>query len=259
MKTNHVVALVVAILLAVAAIATAWSYRTPEKVDVTAARIGAGAADAATAEAADQPPPTAARPRQHAADPGRAAIAADRIEIGDRLWNPATQAEADWLNRHWYPTWEQAQLYNGTGGPSDLPPDLKARSAADIVLAEKVADTNRAYRDEALAVLQSAADNGSIYALQAFARVFEAEGGPGVQSAAYYRASVLRGDWAGGLASRAQLSPRERYVADVRAHQILMNLDRRRTAAGLPPLGRDVRTGLEGAIDALDQGGVGGG
>ena len=175
----------------------------------------------------------------------------ERIQIGDRLWDPKTREEADWLHRNGYPSWEQAQLYNGTGSPQDLPEDLRARSAADVVLAEKVARTNRAYRDQAIAVIQSAADQGSIYALETFARIFESENGPGIQSEAYYRAAVMRGNWGAGLHSDPRLNARDRYFADVRAFEILQNMNRRRAAAGLPPLGRDVRHGLDDAIELI--------
>ena len=100
-------------------------------------------------------------------------------------------------------------------------------------------------------MIQSAADQGSIYALETFARIFESENGPGIQSEAYYRAAVMRGNWGAGLHSDPRLNARDRYFADVRAFEILQNMNRRRAAAGLPPLGRDVRHGLDDAIELI--------
>lgn len=72
-----------------------------------------------------------------------------------------------------------------------------------------------------------------------------------VLSEAYYRAAMLRGHW--GLAFRLtpRLTDQQNLFADLRAHQIVSNMNRVRRHEGRPPLVYDERPGLVRVLGAL--------
>lgn len=170
----------------------------------------------------------------------------DVIELGDEVYNPTSEEEANWLNEHGYPSaamfeYGAMNFMDAQGFDEQTP-----FSAASLVKAESFA---LRFPDQSLSVIQyleRAATNGSIYALEALSRVHaqDSSAGSNVTSAAFLRAAEMRGNWA--LAwLRPNLGPEESFLAELYAHQILALIDQDRASAGKMPLARSPRPGLE--------------
>lgn len=201
--------------------------------------------------------PTANAPRERApadnveigdtvAGPRAAVPPRSRMQIGDPLQQPKTDAEVAWLVRHAYPTADEVNE-GGRGVPA--PTEFDARDGItprEILRAELYALMRPADAERADAFLGEAAADGSIYALEALGRVYStgARRDP-VKSEAYYRASMLRGNWPIAMRLAPKLPRPDDLIADLMAHQIIGNLNRMRAARGLPPLGYDPRPGLD--------------
>ena len=201
--------------------------------------------------------PAADAPREHApagdveiggAVAGRSAAATPRspMRIGDPLQQPKTEAEVAWLVRHAYPTQDEMNEA-GSGFPAATEFDARdGITPREIVRAELYALMRPADAKRAEAFLGEAAADGSIHALEALGRVYSA--GPRrdpVKSEAYYRASMLRGNWPVAMRLAPPLPRQDDLVAELMAHQVISNLNRMRAARGLPPLGYDPRPGLD--------------
>ena len=178
------------------------------------------------------------------------ALHRERIEVGDALWEAATPEQAAWLNRHGFPTQGQLAAFNGAQA-AQLPADGRARSPADVVVAESVAMSDPVAKARALALLRGASEAGSSYALQSLARIAQLSERDPVKAEGYYRAALLRGDWLVGLREIPRLTPEQNYAADLRAARLLEQINRARRQRGLPALGVDLRPSAEEAFERL--------
>lgn len=181
--------------------------------------------------------PLAAQPFRH------------EVRIGDPLFEPKTQEEADWLNRQSFPSHEEmVQAAEGNTDPQLLDIHRGVNPTA-IINAERIAIGQPEMRDRAIDYLIQAASQGSIYALQALGRVYSSPdiGNP-IRSEAYYRAAEMRGDWNSGLRIKAPLNNEQSYVAGLLAHQALSQIDSERARRNLGPLRPDPRPGLDSLL-----------
>ena len=224
-----------AIAVAAAAAIVAWWLASP------AAEVPRGRAPADEVEVGD----TAAGPR--AAVPPRS-----RMRIGDPLHQPKTEAEVAWLVRHAYPT--QDEMNEAWAGlPAATEFDARdGITPREILRAELYALQRPADAKRAEDFLAQAAADGSIHALEALGRVYSAGARRDpVKSEAYYRASMLRGNWPVAMRLAPPLKRQDDLIAELMAHQVISNLNRMRAARGLPPLGYDPRPGLDAFSRAM--------
>lgn len=168
------------------------------------------------------------------------------MRIGDPLQQPKTDAEVAWLVRHAYPTQDEM---NEAWAGFPAATEFDARDGVtprEILRAELYALTRPADAKRAEAFLGEAAADGSISALEALGRVYSAGARRDpVKSEAYYRASMLRGNWPVAMRLAPRLERQDDLIAELMAHQVIRNLNRMRAARGLPPLGYDPRPGLD--------------
>ena len=201
--------------------------------------------------------PTADAPRGHApssevdigdvaATPRAVVPPRSRMRIGDPLQQPKTEAEVAWLVRHAYPTQDEMNAA-WAGLPSATEFDARdGITPREILRAELYAMQRPADARRAEAFLGQAAADGSIHALEALGRVYSVGARKDlVKSEAYYRASMLRGNWPAAMRLAPTLPRPDDIVAELMAHQVISNLNRMRAARGLPPLGYDPRPGLD--------------
>lgn len=164
--------------------------------------------------------------------------------------DPPTPELIAWLRRNGYPT--EAELRrHANASVAQLPADGVARSTADVLAAEHAA-RDPLYRDRAIAVLKSAAANGSTYAMGAVARA-EALAGDKVESEAYFNMAWALGDAAAVEAQARlpwQLDLRQQLAANMLAMRYLHDINAARSSRGLPPLRVDVRPDIEPAAEA---------
>ena len=171
-----------------------------------------------------------------------------RVAIGDKhgrttAEEPAgsrSEGDSEWLRRHLYPTMQELDAArDGLDSGSYAVPKSSQELASAAHSIYREAD-----REVAEDQLLSAADLGSIYALIAIGDYYQSAFP--VVSVAYYRAAVMRGDWTAALRPRNRdLNHLEDGLASLKALQILEGIDQRRAQAGLPPLRREVRPGLD--------------
>ena len=153
------------------------------------------------------------------------------------------------------PALHRERIEVGDGAQAaQLPADGRARSPADVVVAESVAMSDPVAKARALALLRGASEAGSSYALQSLARIAQLSERDPVKAEGYYRAALLRGDWLVGLREIPRLAPEQNYAADLRAARLLEQINRERRQRGLPALGVDLRPGAEEAFERLSGG-----
>lgn len=246
MKRRVLLTFLVLFLIGAAAF---WKLRPSEHEEVLAgasplAEDARPATNASVAHAVPATPPSSVGGRS------LPALHRESIQVGDALWEAATPEQAAWLNRNGYPTSAQLAAFNGARA-AQLPSDGIARSPADITMAESVAMSDPASKDQALALLKNASESGSSYALQSLARIAQLSEGDAVKAEGYYRAATLRGDWLVGLREVPRFSPEQNYAADLRAFRILEQINLSRRQRGLPPLAMDTRPGANEALNLL--------
>lgn len=162
------------------------------------------------------------------------------------MYAPKTDDELAWLKKNSFPSEEE--MRTGASGRAQAGEFSisDGYSAFEILRAENYGLTNAEDRGRATDFLGRVAADGSIYALEALGNIYSA--GPGkniVQSEAYYRAAIIRGNWNAILRARPNMSRQDEMVADLMAQQIILNLNRARARRGLPPLEYDPRPGLD--------------
>lgn len=176
----------------------------------------------------------------------------DNIQMDDPLRIPGSQEEIAWLEANGYPSHEalaEASKSFGEAAHFDASTPL---TALNIARAELYARTFPGEATASIAFLERAAASGSIYALEALSGVYSlpAIGHP-VTSAAYAFAAELRGNWGLG-AMRPALTPEQRVLADLYAHEIIAEINRQRRASGRPELGFSPRPGLGEMLRAIE-------
>lgn len=174
------------------------------------------------------------------------AVAGYEIKGDYSMYDPKTDDELKWLKKNSFPS--QEEMRTGASGRAQAGEFSisDGYSAFEILRAENYGLTNAQDRERATDFLGRVAADGSIYALEALGNIYSA--GPGkniVQSEAYYRAAIIRGNWNAILRARPNMSRQDEIVADLMAQQIILNLNRARTRRGLPPLEYDPRPGLD--------------
>lgn len=166
------------------------------------------------------------------------------IRPGDaRLTETATPETISWLNTNKWPS--TAAQRAGTA-PEVTLADLSMKDGIDpveLVAAEAIASRSPELREQALSYLQSAAMNGSIYALFQLGRYYGSQSvGQPVRAESYYAAAYLRGDWLAPTFLRMySLNRKQQILAKMHAVQIIQELNERRARFGLPPLMMDPR------------------
>ena len=200
--------------------------------------------DAAVAAGADMPAGTPWSTTQQREHP---------VRKDDPIYGTETPAELAWLNRHLYPS-EAERRDAAVAGPSVRNDLLKPGPYTPTQLARASAYMLAYSHDARIGAqfLERAAIEGSIYALEELGLRYS--DGPlknRVLSEAYYRAAALRGHW--GLAFRLApgLTQQQALFAELRAHQIVSNMNRVRRREGRPPLVYDQRPGLDQVLGAL--------
>lgn len=176
-----------------------------------------------------------------------------RLKIGDDYYAIRTQEELRWYERNGYPSRDTIQAaMSGWAGVADLNAS-DGISPWEMVRAEQLAVQRPDQSRQAVDFLEQAARQGSLYALEALGRVMSAPPFQNkLQAEAYYKAGELRGNWSAALRiTPYELTQQESVLASLQAQQILDNIDHARGTAGLAPLARDVRPGLEQTLDAL--------
>lgn len=168
------------------------------------------------------------------------------MRIGDPLQQPKTEADVEWLVRNAFPTQDEMNEA-GAGIASATEFDYSdGVTPREILRAELYAMQRPADAKRAEEFLGRAAADGSIYALESLGRVFSV--GPlrnPVRSEAYYRASMLRGNWPAAMRLAPKLPRQDDIIAELMAHQVINNLNRMRASRGQPPLAYDARPGLD--------------
>ena len=190
--------------------------------------------------------------------PGFAAESRAKMAIGDGMFHPKTDEEVAWLVRNGHPTLEEYQAAL-SAAPSMANIDASdGITPTEIVHATAVATRVPGEADAAKAFIQEAAIQGSIYALHSMGEVLgDPSHANGVQSEAYRRAAILRGDWNASLFyGQPMASKRADLLATLMAQQILNNIDATRRSRGWGALDRDPRPGLNDVLkEAATNGG----
>jgi hypothetical protein len=174
--------------------------------------------------------------------------------VGDPLFEPKSEEEARWLTRYGYPTAEDLAALSHARPTASALDASDGFSPAEILAASELAVVAPDQTDLAKDFLNEAAINGSIFALQQMGGLLNH---PLLQdpvlSEAYFRASVLRGDWSAHFrASMNNLSRENDLRANLLAHQIIADINQERLRRGLSPLYPDPRPGLEGLLQKMD-------
>jgi hypothetical protein len=176
--------------------------------------------------------------------PIRINLGRSEVAMGDPIQAPKSQEELLWLRRNGYPSDEALKdaINNGPPSINDLVLE-DGISAWELVRAEQIALLDPQNRKQAISFLQEAANQGSIYALQALGLVYgDPRSGNVVQSEAYYKAAAMRGDWSAHMRiTQVQPSAEQAFISSLMAHQILESMDQSRKAKGLQALGVDPR------------------
>lgn len=171
------------------------------------------------------------------------------IQVGDPMYT--TQADADWLNRNFFPSTEDMR---GVGEFSSLSEMTFSGSPTPqkLASAETAAMTRPDLVESAQRYLNHAAVSGSLFALEALARIHGHPSNPNyIASEAYYRAAEMRGNWTLAARDPRALPTEQQVVARLMAHQIISNIESERNRRGLPPLRPDYRPGLSQAMSAI--------
>ena len=228
-------------LTAVAAGAVYWFMQRPDPAlhhPDHDAPIDIATTDATPREGAPESAPTSPPRQRHGV-----------VRMGDPVHSPKTEAEVAWLNRHLFPSADEAQRGAASATMRDPLPRGGPYTPADLIRASALGALDPTRRDEAVAYLSGAAVDGSIYALEELGRFHSI--GPKrdpVTSEAYFRASMLRGNWPVTMRMRPRLANVQDQMADMLAAQIIVNLNRERRRRNLPPLGYDPRPGLDDTV-----------
>jgi hypothetical protein len=197
-------------------------------------------------------PTTAADSRHRTAGVAGVRQASDEryvVSMGDPVLAPRSEAEVAWLRRNAYPN--AAAREDAARRASEL--DFDARDGIEgieILAAEQFARQHPDNRERAIGFINEAAASGSIYALEALARLAESPADP-VTAEAYYRAQALRGDWNAYLRVGPELTAEQDKLAHLLAHRVLENLQEHRRQRGLPELRVDQRPGLAGFMQQV--------
>ncbi|MDH5823564.1 hypothetical protein QFW77_11260 [Luteimonas sp. RD2P54] len=244
-----------ALVVASAGLVVVYSLVDPWRQSPAPREVSSQAVESSELQAIAEPGPAtqgsagAARPR-----PAPRAFAISQVRLGDTLHEPRTQAEVDWLNRNAFPS-RETLVAAGEVEPDPRNLDVsKGISPTQIIHAENIALTQPRFREQAMAYLNLAAVQGSIFALESLGSVYS-NSNP-VRSEAYFRAAALRGDWKASLRMRARLSPEQDYLSELLSHQIASRINQDRIDRGLPPLSPDVRPGLDDALLEVSEHGV---
>lgn len=182
------------------------------------------------------------------------AAAARALKMGDKLQNPKTQKELEWLLRNGYPSEEQRAYANSIRGTVGGLNQATPATAESIIQATNLAMMSPNDREAALAHLRDAAADGSIYALQSLGAANSlGPSGNRTVAQAYYNAARARGEWNEVFRGDGELSPDQDALAELMGQQIILNLNRLRAQRGLPPLGFDPRPGLDDALRQMQE------
>ena len=92
------------------------------------------------------------------------------VRMGDPVHSPKTEADVAWLNRHLFPSAEEAQRGAASATMRDPLPPGGPYTPADLNRATALGALDPSRRDEAAAYLSGAALDGSIYALEELGR-----------------------------------------------------------------------------------------
>lgn len=162
------------------------------------------------------------------------------------IYAPNTTDELKWLKKNSFPSDEEMRAGASGRAQAGEFSISDGYTAFEILRAENYGIANVQDRERAVDFLGRAAADGSIYALEALGNVYSIGAGKNVvQSEAYYRAAIIRGNWSAILRARPGISRQDEILADLMAQQIILNLNRARAGRGLPPLGYDPRPGLD--------------
>lgn len=175
------------------------------------------------------------------------------IGMSDPLQEPKSQEELQWLRRNGYPSSDALKdAMFGRASINDLVLE-DGISGWELVRAEQVAAQEPHNREQAVAFLEEAASQGSIYALQSLGRVYgDPSTGNILQSEAYYKVAEMRGDWTAHMRVRhVQPTADQDLISSLMAYQFLERMDNERRAKGLQPLISDPRPGLNAFLMAM--------
>jgi hypothetical protein len=161
------------------------------------------------------------------------------------LFDALSPEDAAWLVAHGYPTWAEVE---GLGDMSE--PDLAARAAkgdlgAQVLLGIKQNEQRR-YRD-GYSNIEDAAVRGSTFALAVLAKE-QLRAGNLIESAAWQRVAMMRGDWRAGEFLGyygPSLTAWQMQEADRYAIRYMLNLEQRRRELGLGPFSNTLRPGFD--------------
>lgn len=161
------------------------------------------------------------------------------------LFDALSPEDAAWLSAHGYPTWAEVE---GLGEKSE--PDLAARAAKGDLSAQALLgikqNEQRRYRD-GYSNIEDAAVRGSTFALAALAKE-QLRAGNLIESAAWQRVAMMRGDWRAGEFLGYQgpsLTAWQMQQADRYAIRYMLNLEQRRRELGLGPFSNTLRPGFD--------------
>lgn len=161
------------------------------------------------------------------------------------LFDALSPEDAAWLAAHGYPTWAEVE---SLGDKSEQ--DLAARAAtgdlaAQVLLGMKQNEGGRF--KNGYSNIGDAAARGSTFALAALAND-QLRAGNGIESAAWQRVAMMRGDWRAGEFLGYQgpsLTAWQMQQADRYAIRYMLNLEQRRRELGLGPFSNTLRPGFD--------------
>jgi hypothetical protein len=161
------------------------------------------------------------------------------------LFDALSPEDATWLAAHGYPTWPEV---DGLDAQSEQALAERAASGdlgAQALLGLKQ-NQQRRYRD-GYSNIEDAAVRGSTFALAALAKEQLRAGNP-VESAAWQRVAMMRGDWRAGEFLGYQgpsLTAWQMQQADRYAIRYMLNLEQRRRELGLGSFNNSLRPGFD--------------
>lgn len=247
-KSGRTVAFLSAAVVVVAALS--FCFRSEPNSTASLSAVGSRGSETSPDAAVSSLPLATAR--EKLAVVADSAAASRALKMGDGLQTPKSPEQLAWLIRNGFPSEQQREYANSVRASlSQLDPNVPA-TAEKIIQAENLALTSPGEREAALAYLRDAAADGSIYALQSLGATSSI--GPEANrtlAQAYYNAAQARGEWNEALRGGGGLSAEQQVVAAFMGQQILANLNRIRAQRNLPPLGFDIRPGLDEALHQM--------
>ncbi|MCC4596027.1 hypothetical protein NRY95_16025 [Xanthomonas campestris pv. phormiicola] len=175
------------------------------------------------------------------------------MKIGDPLYGPKSQQDVKWLMSHGYPT--QAQLQAALSSRQTLA-ELQSKSKlspVDVIQAGQLAMSDSSISEAAIEVMNKAAVDGSVFALQEISRTASSPSvNDPIRAAAYKKAAEMRGDWGSALlGDTTGLNAEQSIIANAMSYQIIENINRARAQNGSAPLVNEARPGVDEFLSGI--------